>query len=408
MTDLLSAALFERDEMVLTAHRKDAHAPFGGQWVLPIAVVGEHETAEDAVRRHARETFGIDVGEERFVDTVYLEDPADQRRYVANIFRSEMGTAPMRFNAAGDYDDARWLGVGDIEQLWMPPALRAPVVRVLRGETIEPSVDWEREIEAEAAPLAERAEEVAPPPDNRAGWDAIAKAYQERRFGERFGERLMWSWRTSEDDVHLLDDVRGRRVLVLGCGGGQDVVALAKMGAVAVGMDQSTEQLAYARQYAARHDEPNASFVEGSVDDLSRLDDASFDSVIAAHMLNYVERIEDTVAETARVLKPGGAFCLSVRHPFDAMLADDAPYRVEASYWQVAQDWTWELEPGREVPFRQWFWPVERWFSMLTEAGFHVERLLEPREDRAIADDEMDDARAALVPFTLLLKARKR
>ena len=407
MPDLLSAALFERDAMVLTAHRKDARPPFGGQWVLPLAVVGERETAEDAIRRHARETFGVDVGEEQFVDTVYLEDPADQRRYVANIFRTQLGAAPMRFNAGGDYDDARWLGAADIEQLWMPPALRAPVVRVLRGEAIEPSVDWGQHAGAEATPLAERVEET-PAPDNRAGWDAISKSYQERKFGERFGERLMWSWRTSEDDVHLLDDVRGRHVLVLGCGGGQDVVALAKMGAVAVGIDQSKAQLDYAKRYAARHGEPNASFVEGSVDDLSRFAEASFDSVIAAHMLNYVERIEDTLRETARVLKPGGAFCLSVRHPFDVALSDAAPYCVELPYWQVVQDWTWEAEPGREVPFRQWLWPVERWFAMLTDAGFHIERLLEPCEDRAVADDDLDDARAALVPYTLLLKARRR
>ena len=119
-------------------------------------------------------------------------------------------------------------------------------------------------------------------------------------------------------------------MLVLGCGGGQDCVALDKMGAIAVGIDQSAKQIEYARKYAARHDAPNASFVEGTVEDLSRFDDESFDMAVSAHMLNYVERIEDTLRETARVLKPGGAFVIPAPHPFDAALAERPPYGVDA------------------------------------------------------------------------------
>ena len=205
--------------------------------------------------------------------------------------------------------------------------------------------------------------------------------------------------------LHLLDEVRGKRVLVLGCGGGQDCVALDKMGAIAVGIDQSAQQIDYARKYAARHDAMNASFVEGTVEDLSRFDDESFDMAVSAHMLNYVEHIEDTVRETARVLKPGGLFAISVRHPFDAALGERPPYSVQRAYWSEQSDWTWSLEGGVSARFRQWFWPVSRWFEMLTDAGFTVERMLEPQEgplDTAVAD------RAKLVPHTLYFKARKR
>src|SRR5205085_2600125 len=291
--DLMSAALLERDAKVLAAHRRST--PFAGQWTLPVAVVDGSEAAEDAVRRHLRDQFGVSVDEETFVDTVYIEDPDDSRRYVTNIFRARLGIEPMRFRSDGDYDDARWLAADEIEQLWMPPALRAPLVRIMRGEDLEPAAEWTND-EAETGkgvPLAERATDVAaasdepekPAPDNRAGWEAIAAAYQEERFGERYGEKLMWSYLSSEDDLHVLDDVRGRRVIVLGCGGGQDVVALERMGARAVGVDHSAAQIAYARKYAARHNAENASFVEASIDDLSRFDDESFDVAISSHAL---------------------------------------------------------------------------------------------------------------------------
>ncbi len=417
MPDLTSAALFEHDGRVLVAHRR--RPPFAAQWVLPMTLVGADEAAEDALRRHARDQFGVGLGTETFVETVYLVDPDDKQQYVANIFRTPIADGPMRFNAEGDYDDVRWLVPGDLEQLWMPPDLRVPLVKILTEPESLHETDWSQAIpdaSGEGTPLGERAglalplhgggvaDAEAPAPDNKAGWNTISAAYQEQIFGERFGERFMWSWALSEDDLHLLNDVRGKRVLVLGCGGGQDVVALARMGASAVGIDQSRKQIEYAKAYAHRRGAENAAFVEGTVEDLSRFDDESFDVAVSAHALNYVERIEDCLRETHRVLKPGSMLAFSVRHPFDAAISDDAPLRVAHPYWDAARDWTWTFDDGPSAPFRQWFWPVSAWFTMLSDAGFSVERIEEPREHGASGERK----RSALIPYSLYMKARKR
>lgn len=412
MPDLTSAALFQRDGKVLVAHRR--RPPFAGQWMLPIVLVRDDEAAEDALRRHARDEFGVGlgIGEESFVETVYLVDPDDATQYVANIFRAPIAGGPMRFNGQGDYDDARWLAPADLDQLWMPPDLRVPLIKILTDPDSLHDTDWDRvgaELASQAAPLAERTEPPEPAPDNRAGWDAIAVRYQDEIYGDRFGDAFMWSWSLAEADVRLLDDVRGKRVLVLGCGGGQDVVALDRMGAVAIGIDHSEKQIEYARAYASRHDATNSSFVTGTVEDLSRFDDESFDAAASAHMLNYVERIEDTLRETARVLKPGAPFAFSVRHPADVMLTDAPPLRVEQPYWQTRHDWSWSFEGADPVRFRQWFWTIEQWVGMLAAAAFGVERILEPKEPPAHdEDDDVTRTRRALVPYTLLMKARKR
>jgi 2-polyprenyl-3-methyl-5-hydroxy-6-metoxy-1,4-benzoquinol methylase len=57
----------------------------------------------------------------------------------------------------------------------------------------------------------------------------------------------------NEDDLKLLGDLAGKRVLELGCGGGQCSVAFALRGARVTGLDFAEGQLAFARALAAEH-----------------------------------------------------------------------------------------------------------------------------------------------------------
>jgi SAM-dependent methyltransferase/ADP-ribose pyrophosphatase YjhB (NUDIX family) len=407
----MCAALIERDARVLTAHRKQGRRPFAGQWLLPMTLVGRDETAEEAMRRHTAEQFGATVANEIFADTVYIQDPDDGARYIANVFRTELADGALRFNAAGDYDDARWLSADELTNVWMPPALREPVVRILSEEPMEEMPAWQPDAAGEAVPLAERhapPPPQAPTPDNRAAWDAIAKAWQDERYGDRFGTKLMWTWRASEDDLCLLDDVRGKRAIVLGCGGGQDAVALEKLGAIVVGVDQSAAQIAYAKKYASRNDAPNASFVDADVTDLSRFDDGSFDLAVSIGVMEYVEHLERVLAEASRLLRPSGTLVLSVKHPFDVIVDGGPPFTVWTSYWTRHHDLTTLVSAAGAGTFRSYLRTVSQWFDALRTAGFAIERIVEPKEDEypAIADD-LNPEWLALLPYALIIKARK-
>jgi ubiquinone/menaquinone biosynthesis C-methylase UbiE len=219
----------------------------------------------------------------------------------------------------------------------------------------------------------------------------------------------MWTWRSSEDDLRLLDDVRGKRAIVLGCGGGQDAVALEKLGAVVIGVDQSAAQIAYAKKYALRHAAPNASFVEGQIEDLSRFDDGSFDLAISIGVMEYVERIDLVLAEAARVLRRGGDLVLSVKHPFDVIVDGGPPFTVWTSYWAPYHEQTNPTSEMNAPKFRSYMRTVSEWFEQLTNAGFAVEKLVEPRDHQrpAIADTLHTDW-LELLPYSLIIKARKR
>jgi len=257
---------------------------------------------------------------------------------------------------------------------------------------------------------------VAPstsPPDNRAAWDALAGAYQEHVGWP--DEALTWGFRCPpESELRVLGDLTGARVLVLGCGGGQDLVALARMGAARLsGIDISDEQLVHAGARLAAAGR-KARLVQGSADDLRRFRSGSVDVVASVQALNYVERLDRCFAEVYRVLVPGGRFAFSVLHAADASTAETHPHAWHRSYFAAQADWTWDGLTEDAVELRSWYPTVAGWATAMIDAGFELERLIEPApiDDRSWIDrgwlDEASYAKLDLVPATLIVAGRRR
>ncbi len=391
MPEILSMALFERGDRVLLAHRKGERSPFAGQWLLPAGLVASDDSAEETLERHAFHELNVQIAEPSFVETLYLED-ADGRRYVANIFRIASQTGDLRFRSAGDYQDVRWLTSDELAQLAMPAALR----EWLRGGR-------------EKLPAAERVPVVAGglAPDNRAAWNAISRAYQDEK--QISVEQLTYGARCpGEDELRLLGDVAGLRAIVLGCGGGQDCIVLAKKGAQVIGVDLSDKQIEYGRRLAEREGVV-VTLVQGNVEELRGIDDETQDLALSIHALNYVERIDRAFAEAYRVLRPGASFVMSLHHPFDVCLEDTPPYGVTKGYWQREIDWQWEF-PTASARLRSWYRTIGEWFALLTDAGFRVERLLEPpptEEAYSSWDRGYSLEKMKLIPANLIIKAVK-
>ena len=392
MPEILSLALFEQGRRALLARRTKDHPPFAGQWLLPGTVVAEEESAEEALESHALRELGVEVDEQEFAETLYLEDEATHRRYVANVFRVLRHQGELRFRAAGHYQDVRWLTRDELADARMPPSLRD----WLRGDRQAPTPTGPVPVPASG-----------PPPDNRKAWNTIARAYQERY--QLPTDRLLYGPRCpGEEELRLLGDVEGRRAIVLGCGGGQDCIVLAKQGAQVIGIDLSNRQIEYGRRLAER-EEVLVTLLQGSVEELKGIEDESQDLALSLHALNYVEHMDRALAEAYRVLRPGSPFVFSVHHAFGACLEDGPPYGVIKGYWEREQDWQWDFSEGRvSARLRSWYRPVSEWFSLLTEAGFRVERLLEPpptEDGDSPWDADLSIEKMRLVPANLLIRA---
>ncbi|MEX0786785.1 MAG: methyltransferase domain-containing protein [Dehalococcoidia bacterium] len=393
MADILSLALFERRNRVLVTRRKPERPPFVGAWMLPAVPVASEESAEEALKRHALKDLGVEPGAMEFAETLYLEDPASGTRYVANVFRVPSYQGELRFRAESDYEDARWLSADELSSVPVPPPLR----------------DWlksGRFAPPQPAPMPIASGDT--PPDNRTAWNAISRAYQDRY--QISAESIEWGPRLSESDLQLLGDVSGMRALVVGCGGGQDCIVLAKQGAQVIGVDLSDKQIEYGRRLAEREG-VLVTLLQGNAEQLKEIEDGSQDLVVSAHALNYVEHADRAFAEVFRVLRPGSHVVFSVGHPFKACLEGGPPYGVQKSYWDARQDWRWEFpEKSASANLRSWDRTVSEWFSLLTTAGFRVELMLEPRpsaEGESPWDGSYDKGLMQLIPTTLIIKATK-
>lgn len=103
-------------------------------------------------------------------------------------------------------------------------------------------------------------------------------------------------------------DLKGKRVLVVGCGFGDDALRLAKLGAQVSAFDLSVDSLSLAKKLANREG-LNVSFEEMPAEAL-RYEDNFFDCVIARDILHHVD-IPLTMGEIVRVSKPDALFVVN-------------------------------------------------------------------------------------------------
>jgi len=163
---------------------------------------------------------------------------------------------------------------------------------------------------------------------NRSWWDAEAQDYYAEHGAFLGDAELVWGPEgVRESDLHLLGDVRGRRVLEFGAGAAQGARYLATRGATVVATDLSLGMLRQARRIdaarardAARAEEPGSP--NGPLP-LLQCDacalpfaDGSFDVVFSAY--GAVPFVADSAAllrECARVLAGEGLLVFSTTHP---------------------------------------------------------------------------------------------
>jgi SAM-dependent methyltransferase len=183
--------------------------------------------------------------------------------------------------------------------------------------------------------------------------------------------------KTSYDRPTILamaGDVRGKRVLDVGCASGGLTELLLDRGASVVGIDLNPRLIERARE---RLDD-RAEFLVADISERLPFDDGSFDVVCASLVLHYLADWTRPLGEFARVLRPGGRFVMSTHHPTQDLELATEP----ASYFDTTllTD-TWR-KGGREFAVRFYHRPISAIVDALADAGFLIERIPEPIPDR--------------------------
>jgi len=131
------------------------------------------------------------------------------------------------------------------------------------------------------------------------GYDLYAPQYDEYK-------NLAYLKRFEEDVVDkFLRDVKGMKVLDVGCGTGRIVADLRREGAVVSACDVSEKMVQKVNEKFTR--------LEAIVGDIEELpySDGEFDFVVALFVVVHLKDLRDAFDEVYRVLKDGGVFVLS-------------------------------------------------------------------------------------------------
>ncbi|MEU3562700.1 class I SAM-dependent methyltransferase [Kitasatospora sp. NPDC006786] len=108
----------------------------------------------------------------------------------------------------------------------------------------------------------------------------------------------------------ILDTLPTGTALDAACGTGRQTGALVSRGHRTIGVDQSPEMLARARERA-----PEADYRLGHLEKLP-LDDDSVDLAVCSLAMTHLPDLAAGVSELARVVRPGGRILVSDMHPF--------------------------------------------------------------------------------------------
>ena len=116
--------------------------------------------------------------------------------------------------------------------------------------------------------------------------------------------RFGYMRRVLADELRI--DPRGRTALDVGSGGGLLAEEFARLGFRVTGIDPSGESVAAAGAHAVDQG-LEIEYVVGAGEELP-FTDASFDIAYCCDVLEHVDDLDRVLAETARVLKPGGVY----------------------------------------------------------------------------------------------------
>jgi SAM-dependent methyltransferase len=213
----------------------------------------------------------------------------------------------------------------------------------------------------------------------RRWWDADADEYQ-AEHGAFLGDvDFVWCPEgLREADAGLLGDVRGRRVLELGCGAAAGARWLAGQGAEVAALDLSAGMLRHARAAAGRSG-VRVPLVQADAVALP-FRDASFDVVCTAFgAIPFVADSAAVMHEVARVLRPGGRWVFSITHPMRWIFWDepDETGLVARNSYFDRSPYVERDESGTPVYVEQHRTLGDR-VRELVAAGFQLRDLVEP------------------------------
>lgn len=207
-------------------------------------------------------------------------------------------------------------------------------------------------------------------------WDETSKSYQKSSLihtnSAHYGP-----YAPDENELKLLGNIKNKKILEIGCGGGQCSIAFAKQGALCTGIDISKEQLKYAEKLSKKN-RVKIRFICGSFQNLSKIKSNSMDIVFSAYALQYSPNLKKVFTDINRILKRKGLFVFSFDHPFYSII-DPKTHKIKESYFDTGRHESIEVwKDNTKHKFVLYKRKVSDIYNNLVVTEFFVEKIIEP------------------------------
>lgn len=240
---------------------------------------------------------------------------------------------------------------------------------------------------------------------NKEAWDAIADDWFGTTALPTYGVMI-----PTETDLNLFGDVKGKKVLDIGCGSGHSLKYLGDNGASELwGIDISTKQIENASQFL-RDSGYTPKLFNSPMETNPGIPTEYFDIVYSIYALGWTVDMEKTFQIISSYLKKDGILIFSWDHPFmHCVDIEDERLIFSGSYFET-EPFTFQKGGKSLYAYNR---KISDYINPLAQAGFKIEVLVE-ETDKEILEREREfrssyysPVKAKRFPLSFIIKARK-
>jgi len=234
----------------------------------------------------------------------------------------------------------------------------------------------------------------------RRTYDRIALVYDRKRK-----EKLIYNdYNEVPATLSFLRNIKGKKILDLGCGSGIYTKILKRRGAIVRGIDISPKMIELAKK--------NVKGVEFRVGTVYKLPykSGTFDIVLASLVVHYFSNLNKAFKEIRRVLKKNGIFIFSSDNPIinitHRMKGKPRKYRIFGNYFKEGKIYRRWPRFKLRMPYQQI--TFQTWIKTIVKNGFIIEDYIDTKPLKKAEKIERSTYDfTSKVPWFFVMKVRK-